>query len=126
VIRVGYLDLNSSFVLQSKLPATGGYASYTIGTGARQATADEIVLEGESGEEWLSTYPNPITKRYFTIRSEKMLKQLSIVHADGVEVFSTSAPQQEDVIDTQGWSKGLYVVKAITANGEISVLKIMK
>ncbi len=32
-IKVGFLDLNSTYVLASKLPATGGYASYVVAGG---------------------------------------------------------------------------------------------
>jgi endo-alpha-1,4-polygalactosaminidase (GH114 family) len=125
-IRVAYLDLNSSFVLQSQLPASGAYASYTIGTGGRQSTHVISLDEDGMSEEWISAYPNPVTKKQLTVRSEKTLREMRIIHSNGTEVFSKSLPEKEELIDTQNWASGLYMIKVITAENEMKVIKIMK
>ncbi len=65
-IRVAFLDLNASYVLQSQLPVTGNaYASYTLGTVGRMAT-EEI-----SSDIDLIAYPNPVSSRYLNVESSR-------------------------------------------------------
>jgi hypothetical protein len=118
-IRAGYLDLNASFVLQSKLPSTGGYAAYTLGTGARVATGEE------STSAQLKAYPNPVSSRYLNVESSEEIQRLSMVSLDGIEVHTDNQPSLKKVIDTNGMAKGMYVLKAVMLKGEVSVIKVM-
>lgn len=118
-IRVAFLDLNSGYVLQSKLPSTGGYASYTIGTGGRVAT------EGTVSDVDLIAYPNPVSDRYLNVESSEEILELTMLNLSGVVVHHDDKPSYKKTVDTHGMVKGMYLLKARVSRG-VRVIKVVR
>lgn len=124
-IRLAFLDLNSGFALQSKLPATGGYVNFTLGSGARVAPAveEEIVLE-ETTE--LSTFPNPLVGDYLTIRSIEEIAELVAISVNGVKLYEDNKLSKEKSVDCKSWPKGMILLRAKTISGKVRSAKVIK
>ena len=123
VLHVAFLDLNTSFVLQSKLPATGGFANYSIGAG-RTDVSDSSVEKNHLDQ--LTVYPNPVNGKFVVIHSAEKIREISIWHANGTIMHAGRVEGYETTVDVSEWSKGLYLVKALLGNGSSSSVKLMK
>jgi hypothetical protein len=117
--------LNTSFVLQSKLPASGGYAPYTISTGARIATDHELQIIDE-GSDTFTVYPNPASSQYLMLESDEIIQELSVYSSNGVRVHSDIISGKTKTIETAEWVEGIYILKAVTAQGKIRAVKVIK
>ena len=72
----------------------------------------------------VSIFPNPVTD-YLQISSPESGK-LSVLNLNGQEIYSSSINANEMLnLDAQTWTKGIYLVKIITATGQ-STVKVAK
>lgn len=117
-IRVAFLDLNASYVLQSQLPATGNaYASYTLGSG-------RFATEEMSSDMELVAYPNPVSSRYLNVESSEEIGELTMFNLNGVIVHRDDKSSNKKVVDTEGMVKGMYFLKARMVRG-VRIVKVI-
>ena len=76
-------------------------------------------------DDWQITfYPNPATN-YFYIETSKALTQLIITDMNGKELINqTTFGESKIKINTEQWSSGMYIVKAIK-NKEVIIGKVL-
>jgi hypothetical protein len=125
-IRAAYLDENASFVVQSKLPATGGYAPYVMRNAARIKTGDELEIVSEETAEEFMVYPNPASGQFLIVKSNEVIKDLSVQTLSSVQIYSDVIPGQEKMIETAEWAKGVYILRAVTLGGKVRIVKVIK
>jgi hypothetical protein len=63
-------------------------------------------------------YPNP-AQNSLTLESDKIINAISIYNLVGQEVYSHSANQRNLTIDIHSLSKGNYILKTVTKDGEM-------
>lgn len=75
-------------------------------------------------EPTISVYPNPVID-YVSINSMET-GRVSVLNLSGQEIHSQSINAQERLtLSTSDWSKGIYLIKVFTANGQ-STVKVVK
>jgi hypothetical protein len=126
-IKVGYKDIvNWSAV--SKLPSSGGYATYVIPAGRVDVSGDVVSEEFESE----TLYPNP-TKGNVTVLkyavAERSAVRIITMDMQGRVILSENAGVKEkgvysQDINTSSLPKGLYVVK-LNVGGKVRSFKLM-
>jgi hypothetical protein len=125
-IRVAYFDLNTSFVMQSKLPATGGYAPFVLGSARLASNADELQIINEEASDSFMVYPNPASGQYLAVESDEIIKELSVHAVNGMRIHFDAVSDKKKTIETSEWSKGVYILKAVTVPGRIRIVKVIK
>ncbi len=124
--------------------ATGGNSlsvSYS-GLGiTKKAIPDNVLFRQSSGSivikqvtgsisdaataESLSVYPNP-AHNTITVGGIKEERIISVYNSRGQKIYETSTSDAVHVINMKGWANGIYVVKAVAANGQEQTFKIIK
>ena len=75
-------------------------------------------------EPTISVYSNPVID-YVNINSMET-GRVSVLNLSGQEIHSQSINAQERLtLSTSDWSKGIYLIKIFTANGQ-STVKVVK
>ncbi len=73
----------------------------------------------------LNIYPNP-TNSTLKISSRQNIKLITVFDMVGKEIFSEFINKKTENIDLEGFSNGLYFIKAVNENGEVKTKKIVK
>jgi choice-of-anchor A domain-containing protein len=84
-----------------------------------------IVSVGFSEGNLVQIYPNPISEKLFVSAGTKSdLKSIEILNIEGRMVLQKLYDGNE--IPVTGWQPGLYIVRLIGNNGNVSTFKLMK
>ena len=66
----------------------------------------------ETSEDYnLEIYPNPVSNRILTIRSNKVIKSIEIFNLCGIKIGNFSPNSNSYVIQLTNFQKGLYIIK---------------
>ncbi|MEO0334066.1 MAG: lamin tail domain-containing protein [Bacteroidota bacterium] len=72
----------------------------------------------------LSVFPNP-AQDYITISTDRQLAIIQLYNLAGQLVFELRPHQSVITLDTQGWTNGMYLIRAITADQEVVTQKVI-
>jgi len=71
-----------------------------------------------------TVYPNP-TQNQFTVSGITENSSISVIDVMGKVVYQTQSTNNQTLIATNGWAKGLYIVQ-IKGNSATTSLKVVK
>lgn len=129
-IRVAYKDI-SNWTAVSRLPSSGGYASYTLGS-ARAATTVSLDDDTQVYENPVSLYPNPTKGKRVELKysvPSKAPVKIMLQDVKGREVGASDLGIKEpgeytEQIETSSLTNGLYIIK-ISVGSQLRSLKLL-
>lgn len=74
----------------------------------------------------LSVYPNPTTGQVTICNAQNVLRNVNVYDVYGKLVLSENVNAETAVINLSNMPSGLYIVKAVDGNNNISTSKIIK
>ena len=79
----------------------------------------------ETTQEGINIYPNP-TNSLLTISSNQILKSITVFDLVGKEIFNETIINKSATINLEKCQSGLYFIKVVNENGEVTTKKIVK
>jgi hypothetical protein len=99
---------------------TGGFDLDAVGVIHNQNNTD--VVQFDEKVDFL-LYPNPLQSQLF-FESDQVISEFSVHEINGKQLFQASDTKSV-VVETECWSKGLYVVK-VQMGSNIQIAKLVK
>lgn len=98
--------------------------STLLGKGIWYYSLDSLSnIPGEVYENTVEIFPNPANNLIYLRIKEKSVYQLDILNMHGQMEFSTKQVHQTMIVDVGRLKNGMYLIKAITKNGNVYFIK---
>ena len=94
-----------------------------LGTASREAETTQMF----SSKKLLTVYPNPVQNTLnINLTGYEGVSSISLVDVNGRQVASQRSAQVNSKMDISKLAKGVYLIKVITAGGEVLNAKVVK
>lgn len=90
-----------------------------------QFTVLSVGVEDHATSNTIALYPNPCS-RQFTVSCPKNAQSIEIFDLAGNLIYSTTDCETTTLINTSGWSTGLYLVRITDKGGSVHNRKLVK
>lgn len=107
--------------------ANNATSCYTLKVALGTATKQGVDIPVSSSKKLFTVYPNPVSdKLNINLTGYEGVAAINLVDVNGRTVISQRSAQVNSQLDISKLSKGVYLVKVITAAGEVLNAKIVK
>ena len=119
-------EVDFYFIIYCGAITGGGKYEYSVDEFSIKEYTATAVKDLTNGANNMSVYPNPV-EGTMNVKSTTEIRSISITNIVGQEVLKTNTISNKIArINTSDLNNGVYIVKVINANGEISTKKIIK
>jgi len=107
--------------------ANNASSCYTLKVALGTATKQGVDIPVSSSKKLFTVYPNPVSdKLNINLTGYEGVAAINLIDVNGRTVISQRSAQVNSQLDISKLSKGVYLVKVITAAGEVLNAKIVK
>lgn len=107
--------------------ANSSTSCYTLRIAPGTATREAEVVPVVSSKQLLTVYPNPAQHTLnINLTGYEGVSSISLVDVNGKQVAASRTAQVNTKMDISKLAKGIYLVKVITAGGEVLNAKVVK
>ncbi len=107
--------------------ANNSSSCYTLKVALGTATRDAIDAPVYSSKKILTAFPNPVQdKLNINLTGYKGAATISLIDVNGRQVATQRSANENSQIDISKLARGIYLVKVITAGGEVLNTKVVK
>jgi hypothetical protein len=107
--------------------ANSATSCYTLKVALGTATKAGVEVPVYSSKKILSVYPNPVQNTLnINLTGYEGVSSISLIDVNGRQVASQRTAQVNSQMDISKLAKGIYLVKVVTAAGEVLNVKVVK
>lgn len=107
--------------------ANSATTCYTLKVALGTATKQDVEVPLYTSKKLLTVYPNPVSDRLnINLTGYEGVSTINLVDVNGSQVASQRTAQVNSQMDISKLAKGIYLVKVITAGGEVLNAKVVK
>lgn len=107
--------------------ANNATSCYTLRVAPGTATREAEITHALSNKKLLTVYPNPVqNKLNINLTGNEGVSSIILVDVNGRQVASQRTAQVNSTMDISKLAKGVYLLKVITAGGEVLNAKVVK